>query len=178
MIGKPKILRTALLILMVGLCSMRGLQAAEPSAPHPRKLGESLAIVVNRANPVENLSTEELRKVFLCRRTRWANGRRIAVAMLDNQYPERRSALRQIYHMDEGDYDDYFIKAIFRGDVFVAPKTLASPELMRKFVFNAPGAIGYLRTSDLDDTVKVVKIDDRLPEDKDYSLQIDEPLED
>ena len=48
---------------------------------------------------------------------------------------------------------------------------------MRKFVLNAPGGIGYLRTSDLDDTVKVVKIDGRLPDDKNYSLQIDEPLE-
>ena len=48
---------------------------------------------------------------------------------------------------------------------------------MRKFVFNAPGAIGYLRTSEVDNTVKVVKIDGRFPEDKNYSLQIDEPLE-
>ena len=47
---------------------------------------------------------------------------------------------------------------------------------MRKFVFNAPGAIGYLRSSDLDDTVKIVKIDGLLPNEKDYSLQIDEPL--
>ena len=173
-----KIRRWAVLIVViVGLCPSRGVRALELTLRNRRKPGESLAIVVNVANPIENLSTEELRKLFLGRRTHWPNGRRIAVAMLDYQYPERRSALRQIYHMDESAYEQYFIKATFRGDVFATPKTLASPELMRKFVFNAPGAIGYLRTGNLDDSVKVVKIDGRLPEDKDYSLQIDEPLE-
>jgi len=55
------------------------------------------------------------------------------------------------------------------------PRTLASPSIVRKFVFNAPGAIGYLRASDVDDSVKVVRIDGLLPEQKDYRLQIDEP---
>jgi ABC-type phosphate transport system substrate-binding protein len=167
----------ALVMTVIGLCADRGVQAAEFSVHSRSKPGASLAIVVNRGNPVENLSSDELRRLFLGRRNHWPNGRRIAVAMLDYHYPERHAVLRQIYHMDESAYQDYFIKATFRGDVFVAPRTLASPELMRKFVFNAPGAIGYLRASDLDDTVKVVKIDGRLPADKDYSLQIDEPQE-
>lgn len=177
MIGKRLTRWMAVVIVMVGLCSSRGLRAAEFSLRNRSKPGESLAIVVNLANPIENLSTDELRKLFLGGKTHWPNGRRVAVAMLAYQYPERRSALRQIYHMDESTYEQYFIKAIFRGDVFVAPKSLASPELMRKFVFNAPGGIGYLRSGDLDNTVKVVKIDGRLPDDKNYSLQIDEALE-
>ena len=177
LIGILRIRRIALLIVMVGLCSSQGLRASEFSPPNRSRAGESLAIVVNLNNPLENLSTDELRKLFLGRKTHWPNGRRIAVAMLDYQYPECRSALRQIYRMNETAYKEYFMKATFRGDVFVAPKTVSSPELMRKFVFNAPGGIGYLRISDLDDTVKVVKIDGRPPDDKNYSLQIDEPAE-
>lgn len=176
LLSKPTIRNLAVLIAMVGLCSSRGVRA-EPSAPNRSKPGVSLAIVVNLANPINNLSTGELRSLFLERKSHWPNGRRIAVAMLDYPYPERRAALRQIYRMEENAFQEYFIKAIFRGDVFAAPRTLASPELMRKFVFNAPGAIGYLRNSDLDDTVKVVKIDGRLPEEKNYTLQIDEPVE-
>jgi ABC-type phosphate transport system substrate-binding protein len=166
----------AVLIVAAGLCSSRGIRAelSPANRSHP---GVSLAIVVNLANPINNLSSDELRSLFLERKSHWPNGRRIAVAMLDYQYPERRSALRQIYRMDEDAFQEYFIKAIFRGDVFAAPRTLASPEMLRKFVFNAPGAIGYLRSSDLDDTVKVVKIDGHLPDDKNYSLQIDEPAE-
>ena len=174
-IRKLSIPTIAVLIVVVGLCSSRGVRA-EPSPPNRSKPGVSLAIVVNLANPIDNLSTDELRGLFLERKSHWPNGRRIAVAMLDYPNPERRSALRRIYRMDENAFQEYFIKAIFRGDVFAAPRTLASPELMRKFVFNAPGAIGYVRSSDLDDTVKVVKIDGRLPDEKNYSLQIDEPV--
>jgi hypothetical protein len=43
---------------------------------------------------------------------------------------------------------------------------------VRKFVFNVPGAIGYVRVTDVDDTVKVIRIDGHLPDDKDYSLRI------
>lgn len=177
LIGMLSMRWMVVLIVVVGLCSSRGVRASAPAGQKRNKTGESLAIVVNLANPIEGLSTAELRKLFLGRKTRWSNGRRVAVAMLDSQYPERHSALRQIYHMDESAYEEYFIKATFRGEVFVAPKTLASPELMRKFVFNAPGAIGYLRTSDLDDTVKVIKVDGLGPNERHYSLQIDEPLE-
>lgn len=172
-----KILRMAVLVFMVGLFSSRGVRATELWSPS-RSKGESLAIVVNRANPVDNLSTEDLRRLFLGRKTRWPNGRRIAIAMLDNHYPERHAVLRQIYHMDESEYEEYFIKATFRGEVFIAPRTLVSRDLVRKFIFNAPGAIGYLRASDVDDTVKVVRIDGHLPADTNYSLQIDEPKED
>src|ERR1700747_1685288 len=158
----------ALMIVVIGFCSNRGVRASE-GLPSPRsKPGESLAIVVNRANPIDTLFSQELRRLFPGRRRHWPTGRRIAVAMLDYRYPERHSVLRQIYHMDERAYEDYFMKATFRGEVFVPPRTLASPDLMRKFVFNAPGAIGYVRRSDLDDTVKVVKIDGRLPDDKNY----------
>jgi hypothetical protein len=41
-----------------------------------------------------------------------------------------------------------------------------------KFVFNVPGAIGYVKASDVNDSVKVVRIDSRLPGEKDYSIRL------
>jgi len=150
-------------------------QAASPSAEARSKPSQFLAIVVNRSNPVNNLSFSELRKIFLGERNHWPNGHRIAIAMLDYGQPERRTVLRLVYRMDENAYQDHLLRGMFLGDVFVAPRTLASPVIARKFVFNAPGAIGYLRASDVDDSVKVVRIDGLLPDNKDYRLQIDEP---
>jgi ABC-type phosphate transport system substrate-binding protein len=135
---------------------------------------QTLAIVVNRSNPIDNLSFGELRKIFLGERNHWQNGHRIAIAMLDYGQPERRAVLRLIYRMDENGYQNFLLRGMFRGDVFVAPKTLSSPMIVRKFVFNAPGAIGYLRTHDVDQTVKVLRIDGLLPQDRGYRLQIDE----
>lgn len=115
----------------------------------------------------------ELRKILLAKRNHWPNGYRIAIAMLDYGQPERRVVLRMIYRMDENTYQDHVLGEMFRGDAFVAP--LDSPTIVRKFVFNAPGAIGYLRTRDVDGSVKVLCIDGLRPEDKGYRLQIDGP---
>lgn len=170
-----KIVRTVLLGWFI-LLGFRFNPSADATVGPDERRGspeQSLAIVVNRANPVDNMSFSELRKIFLGRRSHWSNGRRIAVVMLDYGQPERETVLERIYQMDENGYRNYFLRGVFRGDVFVSPKTLASPTVVRKFVFNAPGAIGYMRASDVDDSVKVVKIDGHLPVDKDYALQID-----
>jgi hypothetical protein len=45
---------------------------------------------------------------------------------------------------------------------------------VRKFVFNVPGAIGYVRPEDVDESVKVIKINGLLPSDADYVLRVAE----
>lgn len=136
---------------------------------------ESLAIIVNQSNPVENVSTEELRKIFLGERSHWPNGRRITLVMMESGQPERKTILRDICHMSENEFSRHFLHGLFTGEVFVSPKTLATPVGVRKFVFNVPGAIGYVRASDVDRSVKIVRLDERLPEDKEYRLRV--PLE-
>jgi ABC-type phosphate transport system substrate-binding protein len=133
---------------------------------------ESVAIIVNRSNPVKNLTFDELRKIFMGERSRWPNGHRVIVTMMESGYSEREIMLRDVYRMTERGYQDHFLKGMYTGDIPVSPKTLSSPEILRKFVFNAPGAIGYLRASDVDGSVKVVRIDGRLPDDLEYELQI------
>ncbi|HKU26950.1 MAG TPA: hypothetical protein VJQ54_15860 [Candidatus Sulfotelmatobacter sp.] len=165
---------SAIMICLALMCGAT-LTPPTPSVETRAKPGQALAIVVNHANPVDSLSFGELRKVFLGERNHWPNGRRVALAMLDYGQPERQTVLRLIYRMDENGYQDHLLRGMFRGSVFVAPKTLSSPEILRKFVFNAPGGIGYLRASDVDSSVKVLRIDGLLPEDKNYRLQIDEP---
>lgn len=160
--------------LVLGLRPNQTAQATPPPSKSRSDASQSLAIVVNRSNPTNNLSFSELRKIFLGEHSHWPNGHRIAIAMLDYGQPERQTVLRLIYRLDENGYQNHLLRGMFLGDVFVAPKTLASPLVLRKFVFNAPGAIGYLRASDVDDTVKVVRIDGLLPDNKDYRLQIDE----
>ena len=74
--------------------------------------------------------------------------------------------------MGEDDYAKYFLQATFTGLVQAAPRPLASPGAMRQFVAGTPGAIGYLRASDVDDSVKIVKVDGKSPGDPDYKLKL------
>lgn len=159
-------------VLLHGVFPSGSLESA--ALPPEEQPGErNLAIVVNVNNPVENLSTPELRRIFLGERGHWPNnGRRITLVMLEPGRPERAAVLSTIYQMNETDYDNHFLHGLFTGEVFVSPKTLSTPEGVRKFIFNVPGAIGYLRESDVDKSVKVVRIDERLPNDKGYKLHV------
>ena len=134
---------------------------------------EPLAIIVNRSNPVDGLSMLELRRVFLGERKHWANDRRITLVMREPGEPERKVILRDVYQMNEDQLKNHFIHGLFTGEILVSPKILATPTGVRKFVFNVPGAIGYVRASDLDDTVKVLRIDELLPEDGGYKLRVE-----
>lgn len=141
-------------------------------APEPSASERNLAIVVNVSNPVDELTMPDLRRVFLGERGHWQNGRRITLVMLERGRPERDAVLSSIYRMDETEFNNHFLHGLFTGEVFVSPKTLSTPEGVRKFIFNVPGAIGYLRASDVDKTVKVIRIDERLPGDKGYKLHL------
>lgn len=133
---------------------------------------DSLSIVVNRMNPVENLSFPELRKIFLGEQTHWSNGRRVTVIMLEPGNSERQAVLAQIYKMGEKDFNNYFLHGMFTGEIRAAPKALPSSAEVLKFVLNVPGAIGYVKTPDVNESVKVVRIESRLPSEKEYLLRL------
>lgn len=142
------------------------------SSEEPGGSNEPLVIVVNRSNPVNDLSFAELRRIFLGNRSHWPNGRRITLVMRDPGEIERKTILRDVCGMNEDQLKNHFLHGLFTGEILVSPKTLSTPSGVRKFIFNVPGAIGYLRVSDLDNSVKVVRIDELLPDDKGYKLRV------
>ena len=92
--------------------------------------------------------------------------------MRDPSEPERKTILRDVCGMNEDQLKNHFLHGLFTGEILVSPKILSTPAGVRKFIFNVPGAIGYLRVSDLDDSIKVVRIDELLPDDRGYKLRV------
>jgi ABC-type phosphate transport system substrate-binding protein len=147
---------------------------AMPGAARAQRT-EPLAVVVNRANPTDDVSVAELRRIFRGQRSRWPSGRRVTLLMRDGAAPERAALLRFLYGLNEQDYRRGFIQAVFSGEASDAPRMLASANGMLRFVFNAPGAVGYVRASEVDSTVKVLRVDGRLPGEPGYRLEVAAP---
>jgi phosphate transport system substrate-binding protein len=146
---------------------------ATPGVPPPATADDTIAIIVNQANTIDDLSMKDLKTVFLGERSHWPNGRRITLVMMDPGLSERKAILRDVCHMTETEFSRHFLQGLFTGEVFVSPKTLSTATGVRKFVFNVPGAIGYLRASDVDGTVKVIKVNGRGLDDSEYPLKIE-----
>jgi ABC-type phosphate transport system substrate-binding protein len=148
---------------------------ADATAPAAVIARSHLAVIVNKANPVAGISLHELRAIYLGDQAAWQHGRRATPALREPGDPERAAALRLIYRMSEADLSRHFLHRTFMGGSGTGPRTLATAEGMKRFVFNVPGGIGLLRLADLDDTVKALKVDDTAPGDAAYALVIAEP---
>jgi hypothetical protein len=131
------------------------------SSPPATANADNLAIIVNQANTVDDITLKELRTVFLGERSHWPNGRRITLVMMDPGVAERKAVLRDICRMNETEFSRHFLQGLFTGEVFVSPKTLSSP------------TIGYVRASDVDGTVKVIRVNGHGVDDPEYPLHIE-----
>jgi ABC-type phosphate transport system substrate-binding protein len=118
----------------------------------------SLVVIVNAQNPVAELSVGELRRILLGETTRWPDGRRITVAMRESDQAERDAMLRLVCNMSDQDFTRYLLHATFRGALQSSPKVLETATGVRRFVFNVPGAIGYVRGDEVDGSVKTVRL--------------------
>ncbi len=154
-----------------GLACVVVVAAGKPEAL-PVKESEALAIVVNRANPLSEISLADLRRIYRGQRSRWSNGRRVTLVMRDPGTPEREAILQSLYGIDEDAYRRGFFQAVFTGQASGAPKILASTNGVLRFVFNVPGAIGYVRASEVDSSVKMLRVDGRLPGEAGYRLEV------
>lgn len=159
-------------LALVTASAMTALAFGQPNPSKPAPPTEALVVIVNKANTVTNLTSEELRKLFRLEQERWPDGRKNTVLMQPAGTPARDAALRKIYHFSESEFARHFIQLSYAGRSQSAPKELSSAANVRKFIFNVPGAIGYVRASEVDDTVKVVRIDGRLPDDTAYPLRL------
>jgi phosphate transport system substrate-binding protein len=144
-----------------------------PSAPAIQRPAQvELAIIVNKANPNDNLSFSELREYFLAEKGNWSSGAgKVRVIMREPGDPEREAVLRLIYDMNEKDFNSYFLGKKFRGEILEEPRLRTSTPDMIKTISNVPGAIGYVRADEVDASVKVIRVDGLAPGDAGYKIK-------
>jgi hypothetical protein len=121
LLGVLTIVAAAVLLLEVSPSAAGG-----ASAPLPSSSDDTIAIIVNQSNTIDDLSLKELRTVFLGERSHWPNGRRITLVMMDPGLSERKALLRDVCHMNETEFSRHFLQGLFTGEVFVSPKTLST----------------------------------------------------
>lgn len=139
--------------------------------------GEPIVVIVNSANPVENLSMSELKKIFLSERSRWDTGKSVAPVMVTAGAVERTSFLKIVCGMNDAEFGKYFLQAAFTGKSATPPKEVASSQSVKATVAASPGAIGFVQAADFhgdgsDGGVKAVKIDGLAASDAGYKIKM------
>ena len=133
---------------------------------------EAVAIVVHPQVPIDDLSFDELKSIFLAEQQHWRQDRsRITLLVRAAIAPERDVVLTEIYGMTEARYRQYWIAKMFRSEVASGPKIVFSTDMLRDLVTVIPGAIGFVPASEVGPDLKVIRIDGKLPGDEGYPLK-------
>lgn len=135
-----------------------------------RSFAESLAVIVHSDNPTEDISFEDLGKIFKAEKSHWLHDGKIYILMHEASSKEQQMILRILYGMTAKDLKKFWLMKIYQGEISSFPKTVASNESLRRFVEQVPNAIGIIPSQDAGEDVKVLKVDGKLPGEDGYKL--------
>ncbi len=142
----------------------------------PAAVGQDpiLTVIVNKSNPVDSISTKELRAFLLGQVAQWPNKQAVILVERESTSPAFQKTLQLVLHMSEGEYERWFLQQEFRGEKTPLIKTLNSDEGAGKFVFNVPGALAITEgvpSLGASSEIKVLRVDGKLPGDPGYALK-------
>lgn len=130
-----------------------------------------IAVVVHPGVPVNELSLAEVRKVLLGDRQFWSLNLRVTVLMRAPEAREREVILKSVYQMTEAQFRQYWIAKVFRAEVASGPRIVYSEEEAGGAASTTPGSIAFVDAARIPKGLKVLRIDGRLPGDKEYRLR-------
>jgi hypothetical protein len=120
---------------------------------------------------LEDLSSEQLRRIFLGERQYWDDGSRILTLIGMPGTAGRATVLELICDMTEAQYREYWIAKIFRTQATSGPRVLETDAALLSFVSRLPGSIAVVPASPDTDGVRILSIDGLKPGAPGYPLR-------
>ena len=143
----------SLLVLALGLMPWSG--TAERRADAQKS--DLLVMVVSRSNAaVTEIKKSDARKLLLGESNTWPNGVKVVVVLTPAGSGDRAEVLKKVCGMGEAEFTRFNLQVMFAGGTVASVQVVNSAASVKKIVKSNPGAIGFLRESDVDASVKPV----------------------
>jgi phosphate transport system substrate-binding protein len=120
-----------------------------------------MAVVVNKENKVQNVTSAHLAKIFKGEVKKWSDSRSV-VLVLHNSSPDEITTLEHLNKMTEAQVKA--LLALHKDSI----RTVDSDADVIDAVASTPGAIGFVEERSITDRVSVVKVDGKLPMESGY----------
>ena len=134
----------------------------------PAAASAQVAVIVNRANPIQNLSLSDLQRLYLGQSVTFSNGTRVVLVT----YPAAEARFYQAALGMTGDrFQRHWTELVFQGQDATPPKPIATGEELNRFVAEHPGALAFIDLAAVEQSVKIMTIDGRAPSDPAYRLR-------
>jgi len=132
-----------------------------------------IAVIVNKSNPVSDISYNELKQILEARKQYWDKGEKITLIFKPITSFETLILIDRIYKINYEDFDKYWFLKVYEQKILEFPKILNSTGTINILVSEIPGAIAFIDVNDVSKrgNIKMLKINGKMPEEKGYPLK-------
>jgi voltage-gated potassium channel Kch len=130
--------------------------------------GRNMAVVISAGSKLAEVPLADL--VKLCKGTQksWADGKSFLLVIKNPEAPEMRVVVQKLF----GDASSDVKAAIAKiNEIRVIVKVVGSDEELLRVVEATPGAVGIIDVYSINSSVKVLRVDGKLPFDAGYILK-------
>ncbi len=154
-------MRRALILIFLALLAPLSSDAGYPA---------DIAVIVNKDNPTSEVSFRDLVKIFKQEKQYWGDGKKIYLVLQEARSSEKAIVLERLYKMNGEELKQFWLIKMYRGEITSFPKTFSSNVAVKRFISEVPNAIGFIDASFVDESVKVLRLDGKLPREAGYIL--------
>jgi len=156
-----RVFRNLLVLAVVSYLAVMAATAAVPAS-------KNMAVVVATGSKLSDVALADLAK--LCKGTQksWPDGKSFILVMKSPESPEMRLTVLKLFGDASGDIKAAIAKV---NDSHSIVKIVGSEEDLLRTVESTPGAIGILDVYAINSSVKVLRVDGKLPFDVGYALK-------
>ena len=118
---------------------------------------QRVIVVANPSVKTADLTSNQLRKIFSMRQTTWPDGQSIRVYVLPTKSQAHQKLCKDVLKMFPYQIERLWNKLAYSG-LGETPIEVETVEEMRLKIESSPGAIGYVLSSDSDDSFSDIKV--------------------
>lgn len=157
------------------LCFVAALVAALLVGAAPRLAraeGEvALAVIVSPRSRLTQLTGEELRRMFQGERVNDPEGNRLIALNHPPHSADRVGFDRAVLRRGPDEVGRFWVERKKKRGADGPPRVVESLATLRRVVEKLPGALGYIRPTQLTNEVRAIRVDGKLPEDPGYLVR-------
>jgi hypothetical protein len=129
---------------------------------------KNMAVVISAGSKVSDVPLADLVKLCKGSQKTWADGKNFVLIMKNPEAPEMHVVIQKLFGDAGGDIKTAIAKA---NESRVIVKIAGSDEELLRMVETTPGAVGIIDVYSINSSVKVLRVDGKLPFDAGYTFK-------
>jgi ABC-type phosphate transport system substrate-binding protein len=129
---------------------------------------KNMAVVVSAASKLNDVSLADLTKLSKGVQKTWPDGKNFTLVLRDPESPDMRVATQKLFGVAPGDVKALITKL---NEARPTVKIVENDEDLLRTVEATPGAVGIVDVYSINSSVKVLRVDGKLPFDLGYALK-------